>query len=807
MVTVSAYRNTEAKSPIPTKEYLIVKGIRDGKWKTAVMTARLKKDTISKDAYDEYRLSSVPCWTPALNIKAKGKANYKPEDFVGRFALDVDDLTENQSKNRKILMRQPWVIMVFTSIGGQGLCAIGKCHPAKFKESVNSAILHLKELGVTAMGGQDNPNRVRFVSDDPDIYYHHNVDEAPDVPIIEVIAHNVKSSSRKENLPVTPVNNDGVNNIDIFKKIIEIKSPGGEVWSEGTRHAHLISIFTFCNKIGMDRDFVLDAAEEYCRPMMENATDYDISKKIYDIYQQYAHEHNTKQWEHKKKEMDESVKGFWDVADNLKITISRNRLIQFLADRGFGLYFLDETKKAFDFVKQTNRQIEIVNTTQIAQYVNEYLKALPDEFDGITREKLVEAFLRGIDTYASKGFLAMIPAVYPDFLKDTRECSYFSFRNGAIEVGMNGLLRSVSYEDLNKDVWKSSVIDFDIKIDPEYNIMDGGEYAQFIQKATGDDATRYLHAMTITGYMLHRYKDPARAYGIILAEETEKENEGGGTGKSLLIKGVSKLRNVVTIDGKTDKADKSFRFQRVSPDTELMSVEDCSKKTNFEDYYPAITEGITAERKNQHEVFIPYDRSPKLAFTTNYTLSNIGNHAKRRQRVLEFSNFFSPERTPETHFGHLLFVDWDKDEWNRFYNFMFWAVGMYLNEGIREMDNSQSIRRKQIRQNFSEEFLDWWDGYAANGRIDFKLSADLYNDFTAIHEVEPKEFSKKRFKTAMEHASNIFGYRFEKELKKDGENKGKPMYRVIDVIDLKLKNHKSIPAESLTDTGLDNNSN
>ena len=47
---------------------------------------------------------------------------------------------------------------------------------------------------------------------------------------------------------------------------------------------------------------------------------------------------------------------------------------------------------------------------------------------------------------------------------------------------------------------------------------------------------------------------------MILAEETEDEAQGGGAGKGIFFKAIGKLINLVSIDGKNFKLDKSFAF-------------------------------------------------------------------------------------------------------------------------------------------------------------------------------------------------------------------------------------------------------
>jgi hypothetical protein len=40
---------------------------------------------------------------------------------------------------------------------------------------------------------------------------------------------------------------------------------------------------------------------------------------------------------------------------------------------------------------------------------------------------------------------------------------------------------------------------------------------------------------------------------------------------------------------------------------------------------------MTIEKKNKDEIFLSFDDSPKLAFTTNYSIASNAEHAKRRQ--------------------------------------------------------------------------------------------------------------------------------------------------------------------------------
>jgi hypothetical protein len=154
--------------------------------------------------------------------------------------------------------------------------------------------------------------------------------------------------------------------------------------------------------------------------------------------------------------------------------------------------------------------------------------------------------------------------------------------------------------------------------------------------------------------------------------------------------------------------DKSFAMQRVELDTQMVLVEDCRKYMDFEGFYSMITEGVTIEKKNQPEVYLDYKRAPKFGFSTNYTVNVQGNHGARRVRMLEFGSFFGKDRTPEAHFGHMLFNEWDSDEWNRFYNFMLHCVEIYLAKGVNYQESSETLLKKRLRVECGVDFAEWW---------------------------------------------------------------------------------------------------
>jgi len=432
-----------------------------------------------------------------------------------------------------------------------------------------------------------------------------------------------------------------------------------------------------------------------------------------------------------------------------KFNISYVSFRNFLMSKGYGLYFYDQKSPIFKLVNNDNNLLSEASTEQIKKVVEHYISTI----DIARKEQLLESIYRNNNIF-SEAMAEWLGHLDIHFLKDTPESCYIPFQNKIIEIKANEIL-SHNYGTIKQTIWKNDKIDHHIDI---VNDLDESTvFYRFLCRICNDDQDRIESAISIIGYLLHKYKHQAKSYAVILAEETDDADKGGGTGKGIFIKALEKMLPSVTIDGKNFKPDKSFAYQRVKLDTKLVAIQDVDKTFNFEKFYSIITEGWTIEKKNQDELYITYADSPKVILTTNYTIADAGVHAKRRQKVIEFSDYFGATRTPLMEFGTPLF-EWDKDEWNRFYNLMFECIKFYLTFGIVDITQGNAYKKKKIKTQFSEEFLQWFTEYSQNGCEKPKKFFDLYQDFLIQNDMDKKEYSKKRFKKAMEISAENFGF-------------------------------------------------
>jgi hypothetical protein len=456
---------------------------------------------------------------------------------------------------------------------------------------------------------------------------------------------------------------------------------------------------------------------------------------------------------------------FWTYSRNGSVVINKYELLQWLYDNYVQLYFHDKKTGAYRLVHEEDRKIREIWAENIKKYVKDRL-VQDKQFD------VLEAIIKHTNSIFSDSFFEYIDASNAEILRDDKDTCYFPFNNTIVTISKNEI-KTIPYSNITKSIWESQINSYDITIISDFEPK-MSKYYQFISKISADDQDRINYAMTLIGYILHSYKDPSKPYAPILAEETDDEAKGGGTGKGIFFQAISKLIPVVRIDGKNFRPDKTFAFQRVTLGTKLVVIEDCPKNVDFERYYPTITEGMTIEKKNQDEMFLKFEESPKIAFTTNYTINNTAEHAKRRQRVLEFAPFFSSKFTPLDYFGERMFDDWDNDEMQKFYNFLFYCVKMYMNQGVMAVDNSDKLRRKQVKMQFGEEMLDFLDDCDSGV---WRVTSDEWKAFLLRNEFDKKEYSLKRFAKGIKIGSQILDYDYEEQ--KNRQNNNVKEYKIV----------------------------
>ena len=585
--------------------------------------------------------------------------------------------------------------------------------------------------------------------------------DANDIPVISIderdILHSIARGFNKVieevSQPSLPTNGESLKVWDDYNKrgdVVELlKSHGWDVVSEDAEKIYL-------KRPGQTTSKTSAVIFKSNRIFYPHTTSSSFANKGYNPFQLYTHLECGGNYKKAAKKLSENGYGekstdgwFWTITDKGSVSIVRHKFAEWLHGNFVQIYVHNKKSGAYRLVNIENKKIREIFTEDIKKYVKKRLKD-----DG--HINVLESIIKQTNSLFTDSFFEFIDQADVTILQDNATTCYFPFQNFVVSADKNQIKR-INYADIDDCIWESQIVERDIQILPDFDIT-SAEYYKFISLISAGDKDRIIYAMTLIGYILHSHKDRSKSYAVILAEETDDESKGGGTGKGIFFNAISKLIPVVSIDGKTFRPDKTFAWQRVGLGTQLVVIEDCMKNVDFERYYPTITEGMTIEKKNQDELFLRFEESPKIAFTTNYTISNNAEHSRRRQRVLEFAPHFNSKYTPVDEFGHKLFDDWDDDEWTKFYNFMFECVRLYLETGIQMVDNSDKLRRRQIKQQFGDDFLEYFEDIDKN--VTHLMSSE-WNGFLKRFELERKDFSLKRFSKGLQVASDILQLKYE----------------------------------------------
>jgi hypothetical protein len=371
------------------------------------------------------------------------------------------------------------------------------------------------------------------------------------------------------------------------------------------------------------------------------------------------------------------------------------------------------------FIRVVDNIISDANEDIIKDFILEYLERLGD--------MSIYNFFAVNTKFFTEGFLNFLPKIEANFMTDSNDTAYLYYKNCAVKITRNGI-QLIDYKDLKGLVWK------DQRINRDFNeaSFEECEFIKFISNISGGEKERIKSVESTIGYLMHSHKPASYCPAVILNDEVISDNPEGGTGKGIFVKSISHMKKMVVIDGKGFSFQKSFPYQRVQVDTQVLVFDDVSKGFDFERLFSVITEGITLEKKNKDEIHIPFERAPKIVITTNYAIRGAGNSFERRKWDLEFKQYYNKSFTPESEFGHMLFTGWDEIEWNRFDNYMINNLMLYLNKGLVRSE----FKNLKTRQFIAETSSDFWEWATSNDNTPLKtpnykwLGQDLFNSFT-----------------------------------------------------------------------------
>ena len=394
-----------------------------------------------------------------------------------------------------------------------------------------------------------------------------------------------------------------------------------------------------------------------------------------------------------KVEEENSQQIFWSKNDKGVIKIIHILFKKFLEDSGFYKY-CPEGGKSYVFVKVTNNLIDHTSEKEIKDFILMQLL----ELDDIS----IYNYFADNTRFFKEEFLSLLSTIDIYFIEDTKTSAYLYYKNCAVKI-TGTEITTIDYLDLGGYVWKDHIINRNFN---RCSVSDNFDYRVFIRNICNQDENRIKTMESTIGFLLHGYKNLSFCPAIILNDEVISDNPEGGTGKGLFMSSLNCMKKLVVIDGKSFAFERSFAYQLVSADTQILCFDDVKKHFDFERLFSVVTEGMTLEKKNKDAIKIPFSKSPKIAITTNYAIKGAGNSFARRKWELELHQHYNKTYTPLDEFGKLMFGDWSDDDWCEFDNYMLNNLQNFLVTGLVK-SKFVNLKIRQLSAETSHEFIEW----------------------------------------------------------------------------------------------------
>lgn len=467
-----------------------------------------------------------------------------------------------------------------------------------------------------------------------------------------------------------------------------------------------------------------------------------------------------------------------------KIEFNNKELLKFLEANNFANIHTKDLKPGEKkLVKVNDFIVSEIQIASIRKFVYDYIMQSTKD------DVVINKFISKLDSLVSPSKMELLDEIENNFGMPEPYAQRYHYFSDCVYITANG----INVESQSSLVWdknvirrkfiRKPVIEFIKKYDDgtfDLKFTEEGEKCEFLQyiKCTSNFwkgkealmneqdyyyAARHLvNKITSLGYLMNSWKPRSEQIAIV-AMDTKMDEVGasnGRSGKSMVGQALQKILNLVTVDCKKIKNDDDFIYSLVTPDTRVVFLDDTRVNFDFENFYSAITGDMQINPKQGCRYEIKFAEAPKFLITTNHALNDQSSSGKARRVMMAFSNYFTPDYTPNDHFGHLLFDDWDEFQWQLFDNFMMECVHFYLKSmaenwgakgrGVIEPPMEQ-LNLSSLRQRMGEAFLQWADAYFdpgssnLNAKIQRKTLYDKFHEEYpgSKHRISPNDFRKR----------------------------------------------------------------
>lgn len=509
---------------------------------------------------------------------------------------------------------------------------------------------------------------------------------------------------------------------------------------------------------------------------------------------------------------DESIA--YDRSGNVKMKYGRpqyefklsvERILNFLVKAGFGRRKVNE--ETIEFIQIDGNLVRQVKPEDIKSYLLAFLRSR------FLHEDLLNLMHRS--PALSTTSFDSLPMLDPDFRDYDQWTQYMFFKNITWKITAGGV-EEVPNSKVDKMVWETKIHNHRVRrLDPMFKVSqsEDGKYSleifnqdsmffRFLMQTSRihwrkelednlddiskEEADRYrdenkfniagpnltdqerydqvlhlINKMYAFGYMMHRHKSESRPWIVFGMDDTPQKDQGsfGGTGKSIFFKGVRTVKNLLLLDGKNEKLfEDNHVFEQVTINTDLVYIDDASRNFPMERIFSLATADMTVNPKGKTRVSIPYEESPKMGITTNFSPDDLGSSTIRRILFFGASNYyhvdksgmFRENRQPIDDFGKEFWsAAYTEEDWNLDLNFMAQCCQLYLSWPTWIEAPMGNIMDRSLTNNMGFSFLAWAEVFFApeSGRLDCFVSSHYaledYKQDSGIKMITSHGFNQK----------------------------------------------------------------
>jgi hypothetical protein len=436
--------------------------------------------------------------------------------------------------------------------------------------------------------------------------------------------------------------------------------------------------------------------------------------------------------------IENSIISFYYLDGKNNVITSPSMYADFLKQENF--IRLKSHDDKIQLLKDSNNVIDFFNhKTDLVSFLESQINEV--------NKKNVRDKLANDNRFTLQESLKLLEPIKMEYYKDSKSNFGLPFKNGFFYFDEIDLfeIKQLEYKDVKgffaphpiqqrQFKYTNETSDFELFI----NRIITGEKEPCLK--TNESTLNAFYSMI--GYLCHKFKTLSQTVCIVLTDEgANDETRNGGRGKTLIGLALEQVVNSIIKGGSEFVGSYVHNFADLDEKVNLYRIDDVPAGFNYNDLYTNISGGINIQPKGTKARLIDFSDTPKFLITTNWLFRYREDDTSTNRRFYEYKikDYYKIGFTPKDEFKQTFFEDWDEQEWNRFYSFIFRCVRFFIQNGLQKIHYDKTD--DNFRASFGSDLL-----YSEMERIMTKLiypsNQNGTNKFNPIESFNVSDFLK-----------------------------------------------------------------